>query len=300
MLEIRFHGRGGQGAVTAAQSFADAAVSLGYHAQAFPYFGAERRGAPVQAFARLDSRPIRRRERIVEPDVVVVLDEGLLSLEPIGDGLRPDGIVVINTRKHPSDVALERESRCIAVDATSIALENIRAPIVNTAMLGAAVLAQDFVPLEAVLLSIRTRFGERLGQAAADANVRAAEQAYAKAVEARSRAGSAVEARRTWLPDWDDLPTGTWLTPDERSGMAVGPGSSWQNATGTWRTVTPRYREEKCVRCLRCWFCCPDACIHRTEDDHVRWDLRFCKGCGICASVCPANAIAMERGMGDG
>jgi 2-oxoacid:acceptor oxidoreductase gamma subunit (pyruvate/2-ketoisovalerate family)/2-oxoacid:acceptor oxidoreductase delta subunit (pyruvate/2-ketoisovalerate family) len=300
MLEIRFHGRGGQGAVTAAQTFAEAAISLGLEAQAFPYFGAERRGAPVQAYARVDHKPIRMRERITEPDVVVVFDETLLKLERVDDGLKPDGIVVLNTRTHPSQVVLDKESRCIAVDATSIALENLKAPIVNTAMLGAAVLAQDVLPLEAVLLAIKSRFGERLGQMAADANVRAAEQAYKESVEARSQKGLRIDAKAVWLPDWDDLPLGTWLTPDERSGQAIGPGSAWQNPTGTWRTSTPRYSKDKCVRCLRCWFCCPDACIHRTEDDHVRWDLRFCKGCGICASICPAAAIAMERGMGDG
>jgi 2-oxoacid:acceptor oxidoreductase delta subunit (pyruvate/2-ketoisovalerate family) len=80
-------------------------------------------------------------------------------------------------------------------------------------------------------------------------------------------------------------------------GIQVGPGSAWQNFTGTWRTSTPKYSKETCIRCLRCWFSCPEGCIDRLEDDYEKWDYRYCKGCGICADVCPVKAIEMIRGV---
>ena len=104
MYEIRFHGRGGQGAVMAAQALADAAVRVGFQAQAFPYFGAERRGAPVAAFARIDRKKIRLKSQIYQPDLVVIMDESLMDLQPLADGLKPGGKVVVNTAKKPEEM----------------------------------------------------------------------------------------------------------------------------------------------------------------------------------------------------
>jgi 2-oxoacid:acceptor oxidoreductase delta subunit (pyruvate/2-ketoisovalerate family) len=100
-----------------------------------------------------------------------------------------------------------------------------------------------------------------------------------------------------WLPNWQDIPIGVTLPSESYGKVNVGPGSSWQNMTGTWRTNTPHYLKEKCIRCLRCWFSCPEGCIHRLDDDYEKWDFRYCKGCGICAQVCPVKAIEMVKGV---
>ena len=157
MKEIRFHGRGGQGAVTSSNILANAAFLEGKDVQAFPYFGVERRGAPVTAFVRLDDRPIRIKYFIYNPNYVVVLDESLLKAVDVTAGLQDPGIVVVNSTRTPE--AMEMEQYKIAtVDATGIALEHGLgsrvAPIVNTVLLGAFVTATGEMKLESVLESI--------------------------------------------------------------------------------------------------------------------------------------------------
>ncbi|MBC7108519.1 MAG: 2-oxoacid:acceptor oxidoreductase family protein [Methanomassiliicoccales archaeon] len=297
MYEIRFHGRGGQGAVMAAQALAEAAVLEGYYAQAFPYFGAERRGAPVRAFARIDESKISIKSQVYEPDALVILDESILEIDPISEGLKPDGKAIINTVKKPEEVDLGIEVECGTVDATTIALETIKAPIVNTSILGAFARVVDIVPLESILNAIMNRFGEKLGHQSGVMNAEAARIAYHNTVVGRCKGTRTIVRKKVWLPAWDEIPIGNTLSAREIDGIAVGPGSMAQNLTGTWRTQTPRYSKEKCIRCLRCWFSCPEGCIERQEDDYERWDYRYCKGCGICAEVCPADAIEMVRGV---
>ena len=132
LIEMRWHGRGGQGAVTSAELLARAAISEGKYGQAFPSFGPERRGAPVQAFVRISSHePIRVRAEVTEPDVVVVLDPGLLSIVNVTSGLKANGIVVINTKKNAGQVRAEFgvNSSLATVDATKIARELLGVPI---------------------------------------------------------------------------------------------------------------------------------------------------------------------------
>lgn len=139
MVEIRFHGRGGQGAVTSAEILAQAAILDGKYAQAFPSFGAERRGAPVLAFTRISNEPIRIRIGIYNPDIVVVLDSTLIQTEPVFSGLKDNGVVVINTKKSPEEIREEFKfkGKIVTVDATKIAMEELGVPITNIAILGA-------------------------------------------------------------------------------------------------------------------------------------------------------------------
>jgi pyruvate ferredoxin oxidoreductase gamma subunit len=297
MYEIRFHGRGGQGAVMAAQTLAEAAVLEGFHAQAFPYFGAERRGAPVKAFARIDKEKIRIKSQIYTPDMLVVLDEMLPDLEPVAEGLRPGGKAVINTPLAPEEYDLGMAVDCATVDATTVALLTLKAPIVNTSILGAIAKAQDFISLDAIQQAIRDKFGERLGQRAAVLNVEAAKTAYERTRIGRCKGEKLLPIKREWLPTWSEIPPGVSLGVDNKDGVVVGPGSAWQNPVGTWRTSSPLYHKDKCIRCLRCWWSCPEGTIKRQEDDYEKWDYRYCKGCGICASVCPVDAIEMVRGV---
>lgn len=142
IIEIRWHGRGGQGAKTAALLFADAAMSLGKYIQAFPEYGPERMGAPVQSFNRLSDRPITIHCGITTPQIVVVLDATLLSTVDVAQGLPKDGSLIVNTSKTPQEIRKEiglKNARVFTVDASAISKEKIGRNIPNTPMLGALV-----------------------------------------------------------------------------------------------------------------------------------------------------------------
>ncbi len=176
LVEIRWHGRGGQGAVTSAELVAQAAINEGRYAQAFPRFGPERRGAPVLAFVRISSKqPIRVRAEIAQPDVVVVLDPGLLRIANVTSGLKPKGMLIINTRRPFQDIESEVKAQwqLATIDATRIARELLGVPIVNTTMIGALLRATGVMELESLLEPIRQRFG-RL----AERNIDAMKKAY--------------------------------------------------------------------------------------------------------------------------
>jgi 2-oxoacid:acceptor oxidoreductase gamma subunit (pyruvate/2-ketoisovalerate family) len=183
MIELRFHGRGGQGAVIASELLAHAAFLEGRQPQAFPFFGVERRGAPVTAFARIDDRPVLLRTQVTAPDIVVVLDAGLMRTVPVTAGLRPGGTLLVNTEHPAADLPVGDAGTVAAVDATGIAVEHglgSRAvPIVNTAILGALARATDVVRIGSVLHTIR----EHVPAKAAE-NVEAARAAFER-VEVR-------------------------------------------------------------------------------------------------------------------
>ncbi len=174
MIEIRIHGRGGQGSVTAAELLAVAAFDDGGEAQAFPAFGVERRGAPVQAFCRLSEKPIRLRSQIYNPDYVIVQDPTLLDTVNVLAGVKPDGTVLINTEHSASELGLDTKARVVTFPATQIALEELGRPIMNTAILGAFAGVSGAISFDAIERSIRHRFPEELGEK----NVRAARRAY--------------------------------------------------------------------------------------------------------------------------
>lgn len=173
MIEIRFHGRGGQGAVTAARLLAEAAFKEGKYCQAFPSFGAERRGAPVLAFTRIDNKPIRIRTLVYEPNHVVVLDSTLLDVINVAAGLKKGGIIVVNAKEVPEEL---KTAKVATVDATAIALDFLGAPITNTAMLGAFARATKLVSLNSVVQVVEGYFGGKL----AEKNVAAVKAAYEK------------------------------------------------------------------------------------------------------------------------
>lgn len=157
MIEIRFHGRGGQGAVVASNLLAMAAFREGKDVQAFPYFGVERRGAPVTAFTKIDDKPVRIKSQIYEPDHVIVMDSSLLKAVDVTQGLKNGGFILINTDKKPQDVKGVK-GKIATVDATSIAVKHglgsKESPIVNTAILGAFAKATGIVTLDSLVESI--------------------------------------------------------------------------------------------------------------------------------------------------
>ncbi len=180
MYEVRFHGRGGQGAVTAANILAIAAMKQGFYSQAFPYFGVERRGAPVQAFTRIDDKRIDLRMNVYNPDAIVILDPTLMAVVDVTKGLKEGGIIIINTSKKPEDFNFPG-FKVATVNATEIALNHKlgsqAAPIVNTAILGAYSKAVGNVKIDYILEAIREN-----APAKKEENALAAKDAYEKTV----------------------------------------------------------------------------------------------------------------------
>ena len=175
MFEVRWHGRGGMGAVTSAELVARAAISEGKYAQSFPSFGPERRGAPVLAFLRISDEIIRVRTNIYTPDMVVVLDPGLLHAVNVALGLKGGGKIIINSRKSPAEIKSNFGFNLpvAAVNATKIARETIGLTITNTAMIGALLKVTELVKMDSLVEQLQERFGLR-----ARANIDAMKRAY--------------------------------------------------------------------------------------------------------------------------
>jgi 2-oxoacid:acceptor oxidoreductase gamma subunit (pyruvate/2-ketoisovalerate family) len=178
-LEIRWHGRGGMGAVTSAELVARAAISEGKYAQSFPSFGPERRGAPVLAFLRVSDELIKSRTVIYEPDIVAVLDPGLLNAVDVTSGLKQNGKIIINSRKSPTELKSEFGYKwpVAAVNATKIAREALGLPITNTALIGALLKVTEIVKIDSLVAQLQERFGPR-----AKGNIEAMKRAYDETV----------------------------------------------------------------------------------------------------------------------
>ena len=180
MFQVRIHGRGGQGVVTAAELLSVAAFLEGHHAQAFPTFGSERTGAPVVAFCRIDDREIRSREPIAEPDALIVQDPTLLHQVNLFEGLRADGFMLINTTRSFDELGMGdfvrqfRRERLLTVPAGELAKEYLGRPIPNAALLGGFAALTGQITIGSVAAAIRDRFAGR----PAEANVAAAEAAF--------------------------------------------------------------------------------------------------------------------------
>jgi pyruvate ferredoxin oxidoreductase gamma subunit len=180
MFQVRIHGRGGQGVVTAAEMLSVAAFLEGRHAQAFPTFGSERTGAPVTSFCRIDDKPIRTREPISEPDALIVQDPTLLHQVKLFEGLSADGYILINTTRTFDELGLAefaqgfRPERLLTVPATELAREHVGRPIPNAALLGGFAALSGLITIDSVTAAIRDRFTGAL----ADGNAAAAAAAF--------------------------------------------------------------------------------------------------------------------------
>ncbi|MCJ7816484.1 MAG: pyruvate ferredoxin oxidoreductase subunit gamma [Candidatus Aenigmarchaeota archaeon] len=159
MIEIRFHGRGGQGAVTAASVLARAAGFDDKYAQGFPAFGVERRGAPVKAFCRISEKQINTRSQIYNPDYVIVLDQSLMHLPEITDGLKPESVIIVNGKQEGNPTL---KQKAYFYDATSLALRILGKDIVNTAMLGVFAKKTRLVSLDSILKAVGENFSGKI------------------------------------------------------------------------------------------------------------------------------------------
>ena len=180
MFQIRVHGRGGQGVVTATEMLSVAAFEEGRHAQAFPSFGSERTGAPVVAFCRFDDKEIRLREPIMEPDAVIIQDPTLLHQIDVFAGLKPDGYVLLNTHHSIAELGLDallqnrKAERFCTFPATEIGFKHIGRPIPNVPLLAGFAALSGLIKLESVILAINEKFSGKV----AEGNIAAATEAY--------------------------------------------------------------------------------------------------------------------------
>ena len=180
MFQVRIHGRGGQGVVTAAEMLSIAGFEDGQHAQAFPTFGSERMGAPVTAFCRIDDREIRVREPIAEPDALIIQDPTLLHQVKVFSGLQEDGFVLINTSRGLDELGIDEfaegfgPGRLVTLAASEIAKNRLGRPMPNTSLLGGFAAMTGVVSLESIARAIRQKFSGEI----ADSNVLASEDAY--------------------------------------------------------------------------------------------------------------------------
>ena len=181
MIEIRWHGRGGQGAKTAAQLVAQVALEEGKFSQGFPEYGPERMGAPIRGFTRVSDEEIQLHCAIERPDVVVVLDDTMIEMPSVTEGVQGDTRFVVNTTLSPSETAAKLQvpdGTVYCVDATTISIEELGRPMPNTPMVGALVKTTGCISLQALESDIRQRFGRKFGQRIVDGNIRAIQRAY--------------------------------------------------------------------------------------------------------------------------
>ena len=181
LTEVRFHGRGGQGAKTAGYILAVAAAEEGWNINAFPEYGAERRGAPMKSYVRISDAPIRLRSGVRHPDIVVVLDDTLLATENVTEGMTESGVLVVNTDQTSDEIRTQLANPDVTVyvvDATQVAMDTIGRPIPNTPMLGAMAKAADLIPVASLKRAVDVRLGGKLSQSAIESNYAALDRAY--------------------------------------------------------------------------------------------------------------------------
>jgi len=181
LFEVRWHGRGGQGAKTASQFLAEAALEIGKYIQAFPEYGPERAGAPIKAYTRVSDIPINVHSPVTNPEVVVVVDPTLLDSVDVTEGLGGDGILIVNTSQTPDDIRNKlkfKKGKVATCDATKISLETLGIPMPNTPMLGALLKIVNVVPVEKIEEQVKHKFLKKIGPEKTEANIKAVKRAY--------------------------------------------------------------------------------------------------------------------------
>jgi pyruvate ferredoxin oxidoreductase gamma subunit len=182
MVEIRWHGRGGQGTVTAAKVLADACLSGGRQVQAFPEYGPERAGAPLRAYNRISEKMLRMHCPVLNPGVVAVVDATLLDAINVADGAQDDAVFVVNTMKEPKEIREKLKAKAsqkiFTVDASKIALETIGRAMPNSSMLGAVAKASGIVAMDVLLEQVKGSFGKKFAQKIIDANLAAVNRGF--------------------------------------------------------------------------------------------------------------------------
>lgn len=294
MFRIRFHGRGGQGIKTAARILGTAAFASGSQVQDSPVYGAERRGAAVAAYVRIDRAPILERGIIDRPDLIVVGDETLLADEGGGvlSGQETASGVFVNAPSGELPGKPEISARLVTLDITERTLRLLRkASALSSGLASAAARLIGEIPLEHVESAVRSELAElQLSEEAIERNVALAREVFQALppLEFRPATGErptekAEICRLQYEPPLHSAPT------------ILSAGNAAQRKTGDWRVERPVIDYERCTRCGLCFIACPDAVISLDEQGYPVIDYEHCKGCMICRQQCPLEAIETQK-----
>lgn len=313
MIEVLWHGRGGQGAFTAARLLGAAgSLADGRYGLAFPSFGPERRGAPIRAFTKLDDRPIGDRSALQTADYVVYLDDTLLD-DGWEDGLREGSRVLVNTKKG----SCFTDPRIIALDANAISASILGREIPNTVFLAAICHLCDGLSAEDAKEAIRQYMAPKLHGAniaivdrvvaILDGDIPGSDAADDDGMADKAGESVAVATSPQPLDSNRLIPTlreDCVLDSEEFAANTCWDAGFLVSKNSGWRTIMPKIDLANCTGCFRCYMNCPDGAIYKIESAEVRTgigvavDYDFCKGCGVCARSCKAQALSMvaERG----
>ena len=308
MLRIRFHGRGGQGMKTASRLVGSAAFHAGFVVQDAPVYGAERRGAPMAVFTRIDCQEIHERGAITQPDLVVVADDTLLTdpaAQPLA-GCDQQCTVLLNAVS--DDAALlplgSYAGRLIVTDFTALVLAHTTTLAALSTALGAAAACLVGLSLEASLAGLEEELRSAdLSPSQRQANVQLAEAAYARMhpwapVQEGLRPAPTPSRQRTGIAPMPltplvDVP---FAPPSQAAPSIYAIANSPERKTGSWRQYRPVLQRERCSRCWVCFVRCPDAAITLDYEDYSVVDYNVCKGCLLCAHECPTHALLRIAG----
>lgn len=295
--KIRFHGRGGQGAVTAAQL---AVMAYPDSAKCFPKFGAERMGAPTESYARLSKEPdlILTNEQVYTPQYVCVLDDTLLRDVCVTSGTGQGAWVILNSTRSFEEINTllgPNELNIAKVDATGLAMEILGRPITNTAILGALVKVSGMFTIDQLGEALKNQFTGSI----AEKNIALIKKVH-EMVEIQEPVKDYDPSASNKL-EWghlepqyigaEETPIGApWYTP----------GGSEKVNTGGWGVYKIEFEDEHCSQCQNCYYACPDMCIEREQKDDGLWyvtgtDHFHCKGCRLCVEVCVGKKGVLAR-----
>jgi pyruvate ferredoxin oxidoreductase gamma subunit len=290
---VRFHGRGGHGIKTAGRILGTAAFLGGLDAQDSPVYGAERRGAAIAAYTRIDGEPILERGVIAQPDVIVVADDTLLddSSARVLAGASTASAVFVNSLQAAARLARRYaiSAPVVATDLTGIATEFIGRSSSLSSVLGAvACKLSGLVPEDTMIRAVREELATlEIGADLMEQNIAAARRAYAATEAAAIQMRGGAPASRVMALSYAQPQTGT--------AIVYAQGNSTARHTGSWRVFRPVVVLDDCTRCMICLVRCPDAAITLDREAYPVIDYDNCKGCMICYEECPTQCIREER-----
>jgi len=297
---VRLHGRGGEGVKLASRIVSRAAFLAGCNVQDSPLYGAERRGAPVAAFVRCGAGPIRERGYIEQPDVVVVMDDSLLSQPEtaILDGLGQTSVVLVNTGAPAEDVKARYgiAGHVVTLDVSSIALDVLGRHLLSAPVAGLTIKVTAIAAWEDLAAAVRLELADvGLTDEVIERNVAATQRAFDAAPVVQLFGGQRARTA---------LPAAPFVMPHLPGRLAApsidAAATSALRHTDGWRVYRPVIDRPHCTRCFLCFALCPEGAIHLDADNYPIIDYDHCKGCLVCVAECPPQVISSVREAHDG